>query len=253
METNDETMIISGRAVNQPQKKEDNTIGKKKSSAGKVVAGAAAGVAVGAGAMYAANVFSEEAKAQVSDDKANEKPVNKQPENTDDDVKVADANEVTSSQDPTIHPTLQTNADDVQVAPAHSQDVDVVDDSNYVEASNESDAGDVHVVGQGYIEGHMAATLDLTGNGEADVAVIDVNDNGQLDDPDVVVDSDGNYATMGDLVQAQDGVGTDDGYRYTGDNVDPTADPSLQQTAYENPDLSPDMPDYMDNADVSFT
>lgn len=252
METNDETMIMTGREVNQPQQSEDESQGKKKSSWKNAAAGAAVGAAVGAGAMHAANAFGADTNAHVPNDKTEDKPDAEQTDDTED-VKVAKADDDTSAQDATDSSDVADNTNDVHVAPAHSDDVDVVDDSNYTEASNESDAGDVHVVGQGYVEGHMAATLDLDNNGDADVAVIDVNDNGQLDNPDLVVDSDGNAATIGDLVQAQNDMPTDDGYGYTGDDIDPTADPSIQQTAYENPDLSPDMPDYMDNADVSFT
>lgn len=245
MDTNDETKVMTGHEVNQPQESEEKQQSNKKGSWKSAAAGVASGAVAGAGAMYAANAFG--ADAHEADTKAEEKPDAEQPM----DEKTAKPSDDTSNQD--SQETADTNDDtaDVHVAPTHSQDVDVVSDDDYVQAQDTSDDGDVHVVGQGYVEGHQAVAVDLTGNGEADVAIIDINDNGQLDNPDVVVDSDGNTATMGELAQAQSDIPADDGYGYTGDDIDPTADPSLQQTAYDNPDFSPDMPDYMDDADVT--
>lgn len=127
--------------------------------------------------------------------------------------------------------------------------------ANQTQVDNNND--DVHVVGQGYVQGHQAVAVDLTGNGEADVAIIDMNDNNQLDAPDVVVDREGHTATLGQIAQAQEAQGQDDGYGNASDDTDPGTDPStdpnLQQATYENPDLSPDMPDYMDDASVDGT
>lgn len=121
---------------------------------------------------------------------------------------------------------------------AANNDVSVNTNSQQSQDIND---GDVHVVGQGYVQGHQAVALDLTGNGEADVAIIDVNDNGQLDDPDVVVDKEGNMATMGQIAQAQVGQGMDDPNQYTVDEVGMTEDPNLRQTGYD---------DSMDSTDV---
>ena len=108
---------------------------------------------------------------------------------------------------------------------------------------------DVHVVAQGTVQGHAAAAVDLNGDGDADVAVIDVNDNNVLDDPDVVVDHQGNMATVGQLAEAA-GQQPDDGIDYAMQH-DGGLDPNMQQVAYgENPDVSPDMPDYMNDADM---
>lgn len=127
---------------------------------------------------------------------------------------------------------------------------------------------DVRIVGTGTVEGHQAAAFDLSGNGEADVVIIDVNDNGQVDDPDVAVFKDGTAATMGQIAQSvnesEGAAGTAASYTtaHTTDDTtpddptgvvdDPTGvadDPMLHQTAFtDNPDLSPDMPDYVDNA-----
>ena len=77
-----------------------------------------------------------------------------------------------------------TVTDDVQVA---SQ-----------QPAGESDS-DVHIVGYATIKGHLAVGLDMDNDGQADVAIIDVDDNQQLSDPDLVIDKDGNYATVGQL------------------------------------------------------
>ena len=58
---------------------------------------------------------------------------------------------------------------------------------------------DVHIVGYGTIQGHLAVGLDVNGDGQADVAIIDVDDNQELSDPDLVIDREGNYATIGEL------------------------------------------------------
>ena len=118
---------------------------------------------------------------------------------------------------------------------------------SHQEATTSDD--DVHIVAQGTVQGHAAATVDLNGDGDADVAVIDVNDNQVLDDPDVVVDQQGNMATVGQIAEAS-GQHTDDGTDYAMQQ-DANNDPNMQQVAYgENPDVSPDMPDYMNDADM---
>lgn len=63
---------------------------------------------------------------------------------------------------------------------------------------------DVHIVGYSSIEGHIAVGLDMNGDGQADVAIIDVDDNQELSDPDLVVDREGNYATVGEIAGTSD-------------------------------------------------
>lgn len=69
--------------------------------------------------------------------------------------------------------------------------------------ANESDA-DVHIVGYGEVRGHSAVAVDMNGDGQADVAIIDVDDSGDVSNPDVVVDRQGNMATIGELSGAND-------------------------------------------------
>lgn len=138
----------------------------------------------------------------------------------------------------------------VQTAVHQQEDVEpayVAASQSHQDTTNADD--DVHVVAQGTVQGHAAAAVDLNGDGDADVAVIDVNDNNVLDDPDVVVDHQGNMATVGQLAEAA-GQQPDDGIDYAMQH-DGGLDPNMQQVAYgENPDVSPDMPDYMNDADM---
>ena len=109
--------------------------------------------------------------------------------------------------------------------PAQDDDVQVVSQTN----ETPDDDSDVHIVGYGEVQGHTAVALDLDNDGDADVAIIDVDDSGGISAPDVVVDTQGNAATVGEI-QGQ-------------------PDPS-QMASMENPDVAPDMPDYMNDANV---
>lgn len=85
--------------------------------------------------------------------------------------------------------------------------------------------GDV-IMGSGNFGGHFAVGLDTNTDGSMDVAIIDANDNAQLDYEDVLIDSQGNAAQYGDLVYASDPM----------------------RGALDNPDVAEDMPDYMNDA-----
>jgi hypothetical protein len=105
------------------------------------------------------------------------------------------------------------------------------DDVQVVSQTSETpdDDSDVHIVGYGEVQGHTAVALDLDNDGDADVAIIDVDDSGGISAPDVVVDTQGHAATVGEIAGQPD--------------------PS-QMTSMENPDVAPDMPDYMNDANV---
>ena len=72
-----------------------------------------------------------------------------------------------------------------------------------------SDGGDVHVVATGEYDGHTVAYVDLDGNGGADIAIVDMDDNNQVSAPDIVYDAHGNVATVAELT---DDTGGDDYY-----------------------------------------
>lgn len=108
-------------------------------------------------------------------------------------------------------------------ATATSEDVQVVDQQT---AQNFEQDGDVHIVGYAHVDGHLMVGYDSDGDGQADVAIIDVDDNGRPSEPDIVTD--GEHAiTLGELNQ----------------ETDPN-----QLASMENPDVAPDMPDYMNDA-----
>jgi len=117
------------------------------------------------------------------------------------------------------------------VAVHHSADTTAHDDDVHVASDQTADASDadVHIVGYAEVDGHLAVGLDMDNDGQADVAIIDVDDSADLSNPDVVVDSNGNVATYGDIVNT------------------PTPDPNMM-ASMDNPDVAPDMPDYMNDA-----
>ena len=93
----------------------------------------------------------------------------------------------------------------------------------------------VRIVGYGEFDGHAVRGLDLDGDLIADVAVIDVDDSGDLSRDDIVVEEgNGNMTTYGELhdfAMNQLQGAHDDAH----DNM-------------PNPDVAEDMPDYMDDA-----
>lgn len=86
---------------------------------------------------------------------------------------------------------------------------------------------DVHIVGYANAAGHLVVGYDTTGDGQADVAIIDVDNNFRPSDDDVIMDNQGNKATLGELNNEQD---------------------ANHLASEENPDVAPDMPDYMNDA-----
>ena len=109
------------------------------------------------------------------------------------------------------------------VATTTSDDVQVVDQQT---AQNFEQDGDVHIVGYANVDGHLVVGYDTDNDGQADVAIIDVDDNGRPSEQDIVTD--GEHAiTLGELSQEPD---------------------PNQLASMENPDVAPDRPDYMNDA-----
>jgi hypothetical protein len=90
-------------------------------------------------------------------------------------------------------------ANDVIQAEETTEQVHVVD-----QQTTDTDDSDVHIVGYTEIQGHATVGLDMDGDGQADVAIIDVDDNQEVSNPDLVVDRSGNYATIGEIVNGVD-------------------------------------------------
>ena len=132
-------------------------------------------------------------------------------------------------------PTPTDAHPDVAVQPAPDADVHTVSDTSDVHvveqqiAQNFDMGDDVHIVGYANAEGHLVVGYDSTGDGQADVAIIDMDGNLAPSDADVIMDREGNMARLGDL--------------------DNEPDPN-QTAAMENPDVAPDMPDYMNDANI---
>ena len=96
--------------------------------------------------------------------------------------------------------TTPTNDHPDVVVQHSSDDVQIVDQNNVAAAQDD----DVHIVGYANVEGHLAVGIDVNGDGQADVAIIDVDDNGELSSPDIVIDNEGNYATVGEIMEGHD-------------------------------------------------
>ena len=92
----------------------------------------------------------------------------------------------------------------------------------------------VRIVGYGEFDGHQVRGLDLDGDDKADIAVIDIDDSGDLSSVDMIVEQgNGNQFTYGEL---QDfAMSQEHGDDHHNDHI-------------PNPDIADDMPDYMDDA-----
>ena len=100
-------------------------------------------------------------------------------------------------------PTPSDEHPDIAVHHANevsSDDVHVVENAS--EPSNQD--SDVHIIGYTNVQGHLTVGLDMNGDGQADVAIIDVDNNQEVSSPDLVIDRDGNYATIGKIVNDRD-------------------------------------------------
>ena len=118
---------------------------------------------------------------------------------------------------------------DIHQATAEQDDVQIVEQRI---ARNFDMGEDVHIVGYASTEGHLVVGYDTDNDGMADVAIIDMDDNGCPSDPDIILDDEGHMATLGDIVEDQ----PEPGYN--------------QIVVDDNPEVAPDMPDYMNDADL---
>lgn len=143
---------------------------------------------------------------------------------------------------PEIHPDEVSTPTDVHpdaiVQPTPTTETHTVSDTGDVQvleqqiAQNFNMGEDVHIVGYANAEGHLVVGYDSTGNGQADIAIIDIDNDLHPSDVDIIMDTEGNMATLGEL------------------NND--SQPN-QMTTMENPEVAPDMPDYMNDANLGDT
>lgn len=107
------------------------------------------------------------------------------------------------------------------------------------------DQSDVRIVGYGEVEGHLVAGLDVTGDNAADVAIIDVDDSHSVTRPDVIVDTEGNMATVGDVVDyyaAEEQAQAQAGGTYTQAPSSDMTDTMPEAMPEEMPDYGTDDP-----------
>mgnify|MGYP000069590802 CR=1 FL=1 len=126
-----------------------------------------------------------------------------------------------------------------------ASDVQVVDDQNAdVHLVNAGEVqladGSMATVGVFDVNGQEVSVVDFDQDGTPDVAICDVNSNGSID--------------VGEAIDLHTGqVITPNGSDYANTEVDDSIDPNLQTASLENPDVAPDMPDYMSDADIQLT
>ena len=113
------------------------------------------------------------------------------------------ANEVPTPTDANTHIVVEHHVYHHDSSPS-ANDAQKTEDVQVVSEKSADADSDVHIVGYGEVKGHAAVGLDMDGDGQADVAIIDVDDNQRLSDPDIVVDKEGNYATYGEIVNGLD-------------------------------------------------
>lgn len=108
-----------------------------------------------------------------------------------------------------------TDDDDIKIVKNDDDDIkDVTPDDD-----------DIQIVGTDEVDGHAVAFVDVTGDGEANVAIIDVDNDRQLSDPDIIVDNEGNAVTFGGDV-----IATSDASYMQDDSLDPGADAGMDAT-----------------------
>ena len=92
---------------------------------------------------------------------------------------------------------------------------------------------DVRIVGYTEVEGHVAVGYDFDGDSQIDVALIDMDNSGDISAPDVLVDSEGNMSTIEEV-----NSGYDQSY--------------AQSAVCENPEVANGEPDYVNDANTDF-
>lgn len=128
----------------------------------------------------------------------------------------------------------------------HSDNVTETSDANVHQVSHDIEEGfsvgnDVHIVATGETEdGHLVVGYDTVGDGQVDIAIVDVDGSRDLSEPDIIMDREGNMARLGDLANTDAVNAEEQGMQ----------EAQAYNTAYENPDVAPDMPDYMSDGQV---
>lgn len=138
---------------------------------------------------------------------------------------------------------VSVKATEITVIPTDDCPEIEVDLTGQVE-SNFDLGEDVHIVGLSTDDNdHLMVHYDTDQDNLADLTIIDVDDNLQITDDDVVYDHDGYASTVRDLLD--EGTPNDDGVAPVSNPYD---DGMMLASSPDNPDVAPDMPDYMNDA-----
>lgn len=172
----------------------------------------------------------------------------------------AEKNDYAEAVRPEVRPEEMNSSshhtEDVAVASQHSRAEAVQENTNLHQTSDVSVAddqsADVHLVNAGEVQladgstatvgvydvnGQQVNVVDFDQDGTPDVAIYDANGNGRIDVGEAV------DLHTGQVISVDANNETDD----------ITSDSNLQTASLENPDVAPDMPDYMSDADIQMT
>ena len=237
--TSDTTLSQDAPKGNQNEKKNADTAqqveNRKNADAWKQAGvGVATGAAAGAASAWATHAAAAEPQPELQQEPQLEPEPEAQPASQ----PQSEPRKPEPKEEPLPETQTVPESEPIQQESDTDPDVNVVDDATL----EKFELDDVRIVGTGEIEGHFAVAYDVNADEEPDVAIVDVDDSGDISASDVVLDDEGNMATVGDICE----VSTQQEEDCCSANMPENEDPSLVQ----NPDVAPDMPDYMNDAVV---
>ncbi len=243
--TSDTTLSQDAPKGNQNEKKNADTVqqveNRKNADAWKQAGvGVATGAAAGAASAWATHAAAAEPQPEPQPEPQQEPQPEVQPEPQlePEPEPQSEPRKPEPKEEPLPETQTVPESEPIQQESDTDPDVNVVDDATL----EKFELDDVRIVGTGEIEGHFAVAYDVNADEEPDVAIVDVDDSGDISASDVVLDDEGNMATVGDICE----VSTQQEEDCCSANMPENEDPSLVQ----NPDVAPDMPDYMNDAVV---
>ena len=245
--TSDTTLSQDAPKGNQNEKKNADTAqqveNRKNDDAWKQAGvGVATGAAAGAASAWATHAAAAEPQPELQPEPQPDPQPEVQPEPEPEPQPASQPQSEPRKPEPKEEPLPETQtvpeSEPIQQESDTDPSVNVVNDAEL----EKFELDGVRIVGTGEIEGHFAVAYDVNADEEPDVAIVDVDDSGDISASDVVLDDEGNMATVGDICE----VSTQQEEDCCSANMPENEDPSLVQ----NPDVAPDMPDYMNDAVV---
>ena len=245
--TSDTTLSQDAPKGNQNEKKNADTVqqveNRKNADAWKQAGvGVATGAAAGAASAWATHAAAAEPQPELQQEPQPEVQQEPQLEPEPEPQPASQSQSEPRKPEPKEEPLPETQtvpeSEPIQQESDTDPSVNVVNDAEL----EKFELDGVRIVGTGEIEGHFAVAYDVNADEDPDVAIVDVDDSGDISASDVVLDDEGNMATVGDICE----VSTQQEEDCCSANIQENEDPSLVQ----NPDVAPDMPDYMNDAVV---